>query len=357
MFGVIGSIINSIGNYEAQQAANDTNLQIARETNRQQYDMFKEQLGYQTAERLATQEYNSPVHQRQLYEQAGINPYAVLGNMNSETVAQSAPSAPSQHVAQVQPANLAGSLGSGIADGFSRMLNNESLGLDNDSKRIDLMFKTSEKLLDIDSKIADLQHKRNLNDQDKVQLASMQHQRDMLNEQLDVLRSTKSELKRQERFRSESMRLDNAAKQLANDYQSWKNQYEKQFGEKQLELIDKQVMEVLSQIALNRSMSAKAAAETALTNLQKQGVKLDNQQKKLLRGHVMKMARLEEEGQKLNNELTRYNTGVNGKDWLRMGESIFAPLFGYALGRFGAVKGAANVKGVQAVPRTPTIYY
>lgn len=352
-----GDVLGGILNYGATSEANRTNLKIARETNQMQREMFEKQLAYQTQEREASQEYNSPRNQRMLYEAGGFNPYNAVGNINPDTAAQSAPAAPNQHVAQVQPNTAIGDMVSRLGRTYGEALQNESLNLDNQSKRVELRYKNAEKLLTIEEKIADITHKKNLTDQDKVLLDSLEYQRDITKNNLEILDSTKDELKLQEKLRSRMMRLDNRAKQIANDYNVWKSNFEKKIGEKQMELISKQIQEVLSQIALNRSLSAESAARKVLTQTENAGVKLDNQQKRLLRGHVLKMARLEEEHSDAVIELTKYNTGVNGKDWFKLGESLLLPFVGYAAGRAGAVKGAANVKPVNAVPRVPTIYY
>ena len=220
--GLLDSFVSAIGNYITGRETNKTNKEIAEDTNEQQYKMFQEQMGYQTAERLATQEYNSPKNQRLLYEQAGINPYAVLGTMKPETVAQSAPAAPNQHLPQVVPNSLIGQTLGATAESIKSQLENDSLALDNDSKRIDLMFKTREKLLGIEEKIVDISHKKNLTEQDKVQLSILENQRDSLKEDLDILRSSKQDLILQNKLHTKQMRLDNKARKLANQYNEWK---------------------------------------------------------------------------------------------------------------------------------------
>ena len=68
-------------NYKGQQKANQTNQDLARE-----------QMSYQTSERLATQQYNTPEAQRARFEAAGINPYLAISNLDAgNTQAMSAP--------------------------------------------------------------------------------------------------------------------------------------------------------------------------------------------------------------------------------------------------------------------------
>lgn len=344
----LGNIVGGALGANAQASANAANLQIARETNEQQYKMFQEQMGYNTAERIAAQEYNSPNNQRKLYEQAGINPYSVTGNMNSQTVAQSAPSAPAQHVAQVAPntafADMARNLGSTVGNTLSDALQADALNLDNQSKRIDLQYKTQEKLLAIDEKMADIAHKKNLTEQDRVQLSIMQNQRDELAENLDLLRSNKSEYKKQVKLQTHAARLENKAKALQNEYQDWCNDFAKKKGAKELEQLNAAIAAEWSQVSLNGALSAQAKANAVLSAAEKSGVDLDNQQKKMLRGHVLKMAQLQEQGKQLENNLTRYNTGINTKDWFNNINNLLTPIAIFAATR-GLSKGAKPING------------
>ncbi len=70
--GAGASVASGVMSKKSQEEANSTNIQLSRE-----------QMAYQTSEREAVQEYNTPVNQRARFEQAGINPYMALGNINS----------------------------------------------------------------------------------------------------------------------------------------------------------------------------------------------------------------------------------------------------------------------------------
>ena len=319
---IISNVLGGVLNANAQESANYQNYRIARDTNAMQYKMFQEQMDYQTAERLATQEYNSPENQRRLYEQAGINPYAVLGNINPNTVAQTAPSAPNQHVPEIKPNEALGNMMNDIARSVGVGLTNEQIGLDNETKRVELAFKTQEKILDIQNKIAEIESKKVHTGVDREQIRTLQKNLDIYEEQLDILRSTKPEVKKQAQLETKSKELENRAKQLSNEYSEWQNEFAKKRGSKELGLLDAQIKQSLSQSALNGALSASAMADKALRDAETAGVKLDNDEKKRLRGHVLKMARLAEQEVELKNELTKYQTGVNGRDWLNATTSI-----------------------------------
>lgn len=99
------SLLGGIFGSGAQSSANRTNLQIARETNQMQYQMFQEQNAFNERMYNQMQQYNTPAAQMQRYQEAGINPYVAAGNVqtgNVQSALQSAQPLP-LHTAQVQP--------------------------------------------------------------------------------------------------------------------------------------------------------------------------------------------------------------------------------------------------------------
>lgn len=116
----VGSnIIGGIFNRNAQRAANNTNMAIARETNAQNYQIFREQNEFNKEQLNNYLQYNTPAAQRARFEDAGINPYMALGSMqngNAQSALTSANSAPMQ-ATQVQPEN-------GMAQGIQGALLN-----------------------------------------------------------------------------------------------------------------------------------------------------------------------------------------------------------------------------------------
>lgn len=102
---VLGSFIGGSTSAAAQRRANETNLQIARETNAQNYRIFQEQQQFNENQFNRWLDYSTPAAQRQRYEDAGINPYLAVGQLQNGTPSSaltSANSAPMQG-AQVQP--------------------------------------------------------------------------------------------------------------------------------------------------------------------------------------------------------------------------------------------------------------
>ena len=119
---IAGGLLGGKNNKDAQQGANDINLQIARETNQQQYQMFGEQNAFN--ERMYNQmlAYNTPAEQMRRYSDAGINPYIAAGNVqtgNAQSSLQSA-QAPTLHTAQMQAAT---GMGDALQNSISQAAN------------------------------------------------------------------------------------------------------------------------------------------------------------------------------------------------------------------------------------------
>lgn len=117
---LLGGIFSGSSQANAQDKANQTNLQIARETNASNEKLWQNQANYQTQMWNETNDYNSPQKQKERLLAAGINPSAVFGNGSmAEASNLSAPSANPAVGAHVEPVNYA----AGISDGISNGLN------------------------------------------------------------------------------------------------------------------------------------------------------------------------------------------------------------------------------------------
>lgn len=118
--GAIGSnLLGGIFNRNAQRSANNSNVAMQRETNAQNYQIFREQNEFNKEQLNNYLQYNTPAAQRSRFEDAGINPYMALGSMqngNAQSALTSANSAPMQ-ATQVQPEN-------GMAQGIQGALLN-----------------------------------------------------------------------------------------------------------------------------------------------------------------------------------------------------------------------------------------
>ena len=119
---LLGGFLGGKSNQSAVDKANATNIQIARETNQQQYQMFQEQNAFNERMYNQMQSYNTPAAQMQRYQDAGINPYIAAGNVQTGNVQSSLQSAqaPQLHTAQVAPAL---GMGDAIQNSFTQIGN------------------------------------------------------------------------------------------------------------------------------------------------------------------------------------------------------------------------------------------
>lgn len=169
--GAGGGLIGSILGYFGQKDANDTNREIAAQTNAQNYkiwqeqqqhniDMFNMQNQAQIDMWNMQNEYNTASAQRQRLEEAGLNPYLMM-NGGSAGVASSmnAGTAQPAQAPTMQPgAPVESALGAGV-QGYAQMMNSLSQayavanaseehnarlpGIEWDNKTKELGFKTS----------------------------------------------------------------------------------------------------------------------------------------------------------------------------------------------------------------------
>lgn len=121
------SLLGGMFGSSSQSSANRTNLQIARETNQLQYQMFQEQNAFNERMYNQMQQYNTPAAQMQRYQEAGINPYVAAGNVqtgNAQSALQSAQPLP-LHTAQVMPVDAFKDSFSQIGNVISQYAQNE----------------------------------------------------------------------------------------------------------------------------------------------------------------------------------------------------------------------------------------
>lgn len=300
---LIGSAVAAAG----AVGASAINAASTSSTNRSQEDMFHEQMEYQTNERLATQEYNTPANQRQRYEDAGINPYLALGQMDAgNTSAQTAPSAPQLQVPQYGDivSALADSGKSAISD--YQQMQAYQLGLE--QQKVDARYKLTEKLLQLNSQRADLIMKNKGSHRLDKEISLLDNQIKQTSSDLEFSQKSLSDRLAFTHSQSKLASLDVEAKELGNDYQKWFNQFSKERGLKELQQFNasiadtwQSIKESASRIDLNSKHGRLAVANEMLTNVQKRGVHLDNQQKVILRGFLV-------DGMALDNKAKRYNT-------------------------------------------------
>ena len=97
----VGGVASGVGNVVSSLITSHSNEKNVENTNAQNYQIWQEQKDYQTAERLATQEYNDPKNQMARFKAAGLNPYLMLNQVDAgNTTAQTSPPSPTMEAYQ-----------------------------------------------------------------------------------------------------------------------------------------------------------------------------------------------------------------------------------------------------------------
>lgn len=315
---LLSSIFGGLFGSSANDSANATNLQIARETNDQNYKMFHEQQNFTERMWNLNNEYNTPVQQAQRLRDAGINPSAVLGNNGSSgVVASTAPSSPSPNpavAAQVRPYDYS-PMFEGINRSIGSFLVNQNQDIDNKMKSIDLAFKMQEKQQELQNKKAEYDEilsRSGLNDKEREYYRKLA---DQVDQNISLIDMTYNDLIVQSGLNTDLMRgqrdsviLENDMKKLQNDYQEWFNDYQKKYGDKELQRLQAVIQEIGSQTNLNNKNAALSAAQKVETECRKRGIALDNL-------HKRKLLPLLRESQRIQNESQRKHVRQQGSDY------------------------------------------
>lgn len=90
---LVGSGIGAVANAIAGNAANKTNLRIARETNQAQMDLARYQADRNLDLWNLNNAYNTPAEQMKRYQEAGLNPNLIYGNGSASSGSSSSPAA------------------------------------------------------------------------------------------------------------------------------------------------------------------------------------------------------------------------------------------------------------------------
>lgn len=132
VFPWVGPVVDVIGGVlgaNSSNKANETNLQIARETNQANAELAKYNWQQQLGLWNAQNEYNTPSSQMARYRDAGLNPNLIYGQGsagNSTSLPTPAtPTMQASHVDRVPYESLFGSLGNDIAAAYNFHLQRE----------------------------------------------------------------------------------------------------------------------------------------------------------------------------------------------------------------------------------------
>lgn len=273
-------------------------------TNKSQEDLMREQMAYQTSEREASQEYNNPVNQRKRFEAAGINPYFALSNMDAgNTTAMSSPAAPQLNAPQY--GDILKSLGDSTQNGldtYQKFQNAESFQLGIERDRIDTRYKLTEKLLELNKQRLQIQGLDIDNHAKNQQMEFITKQMERLQQDIDATNADWNESRKTAVANRKIAEADADFKDLQNEYQKWFNDFAKQRGDKELQVMQSTIASNMSQALLNGKLSEKAIADKVLSECEAEGVKIDNFQKNKINWLIREQVRLGNEYQRYSNE-------------------------------------------------------
>ena len=242
----LGSVLGGILGSSAQESANSTNLQAVRETNEQNKQLFERQLGFTEEMWNKSNAYNTPSAQRARYEQAGINPFMAMSNIQSGNAqAATTPAATPMQAGQVQPVDamanalpgIASSVGSGlVAYQDARMKENqiESVGIDNQIRAIDLRYKVQEKILELSERRASIAESNASADFKRKQLDELDEQIESLKTQNDYLGDYLAARNDRERNESDLAYWNSVKARLEGEYQKAVNDVFPELSEAQI---------------------------------------------------------------------------------------------------------------------------
>lgn len=264
----------------------------AKEANKTNKDIMREQQAYQTSERLAAQEYNTPLAQRQRFETAGINPYMALGSIQSgNTTAQSSPSSP--NMIPEDYSGIATALGQAPVNFVQQYSNFEQASAQKEAAyqaRVDSLYKNRDSILNMRQKIASIQETLSRTDKNSQEYKNLQADLKRITADADI---SQTELRYQEDFlnarnKRERNQADLIHQQIISEKQRSRsleiaNEYAPQLNEANMRQINSAAAAAWSSAAANGQLthlySEKAQTEFAQRVLNNESIRLDNEQK------------------------------------------------------------------------------
>lgn len=122
--GLISGILGADSSAKGAKYSADASLQATRETNEQNYQLWKEQRQFAIDSWNAENQYNTPAAQRARLESAGYNPYLAFGDVGNTGGAISQPAAtPFQAPSDAAFPNTRGIFAEGLNQSFQNALN------------------------------------------------------------------------------------------------------------------------------------------------------------------------------------------------------------------------------------------
>lgn len=277
----IGSIAGGLFGKKGSDNAAKTQLQIARETNANNYRIAQENNAFNERMVDKMNEYNSAKNQRARLEEAGLNPYLMMDGGSAGT----APTADTSSVQSVPDvgstiASGAQQLGSSIssaASQISQQVYNSSLqeanvrkaNADASSSEQDALLKGIESQFAAQRFLLELKLKEM---QGKVSEQDYYYLRDSMQDRLDSVKFQNTLTGSQSSYYNQMAGLVDVQRQIEKTNLDWLPR-EKQAG---LAATLQNVRTMVSQMHLNYAQAKNAYAMAALNYAQEQGVRINN---------------------------------------------------------------------------------
>ena len=274
--GVLSSLIGGIFGSRSQSEANRQNVQLARETNQLNYDMFQRSMAFQKEMWNKTNQWNSPAHQVEMLQRAGINPAAVYGTgSTSDATPLSAPSAPGMTTAHVEPVDyswIPNSLDMGVNAYFS----NQILGNQVTKGKADAQI--AKVNAEFELRTLESNCMKVLNDSKASEYA-----KDSARVTLEILQRTENDSVKQAAWQTQIMQKNYeeaveriCLNKLQQRAQEIANEYVPRLNEAQLRQYKAAVANMYASARANDAAAVHSHAQAALTAVQESGQKISN---------------------------------------------------------------------------------
>lgn len=248
------TVTSAVVTSSATKKANEANANLVRE-----------QMAYQTSEREATQEYNTPENQRSRVEQAGFNPYIALANLDNGNTNFQTGVTP----ATMQPDQSFGNMLQNFGAIPSQIMQYQQMaeqitGLQEANKqaRVETLYKGQEKLLQLQKAKAEVEETLTRAakgsaeyDNAKVQARMLDRQVRMLDNELSYQTDYLNSRNKKERETAELVHNQNRHQLLVNEYQQMYNSVFPKLNEKQLQLLSAQTFQSFESGGYSRQLS------------------------------------------------------------------------------------------------------
>lgn len=312
---LLSSVLGGIFGSSSQKSANVANIRMQRETNEMNERLFHESQAFQEDMWNKANAYNDPSHQVELLQRAGINPVAVYGSGSMpEASMPSSPTAPQMQAAQVNPVDYSW-IPNSIDMGVNAFFNNQILSNNVVKGHADAQIAKVQS--EFDAQTLEYRAMKVMNDS-----KASAFQKEQARITLEVLQATKQQSIRQAQWQTDIMEQEyNKAIQsiheskLRQEAQKIANEYAPRMNEASLKQYQAAVAEMYASKRDHDSAAALNHARKAIAVLEKEGVRLDNEQKDAIMDALIDKAESESDEAFWNAQSAKktFSSGYVGK--------------------------------------------